>query len=117
MRAANGGDTAAYNRLLTRLAPAVRAVARREPERVAGVALVVANDGGRGVDSSEYASVGALDFSHGARAYANPGLELHLGGRTFPDGDLDYLDTEPTAPGADVTALLRGLADKRLLEL
>ena len=29
MRAANGGDTAAYNRLLTRLAPAVRAVARR----------------------------------------------------------------------------------------
>ena len=29
MRAANGGDAAAYNRLLTRLAPAVRAVARR----------------------------------------------------------------------------------------
>src|SRR3977135_881617 len=29
MRAANGGDSAAYNRLLTRLAPAVRAVARR----------------------------------------------------------------------------------------
>jgi RNA polymerase sigma-70 factor, ECF subfamily len=29
MRAANGGDTAAYNRLLTLLAPAVRAVARR----------------------------------------------------------------------------------------
>ena len=29
MRAANGGDAAAYNRLLIRLAPAVRAVARR----------------------------------------------------------------------------------------
>jgi RNA polymerase sigma-70 factor (ECF subfamily) len=29
MRAANGGDAVAYNRLLTRLAPAVRAVARR----------------------------------------------------------------------------------------
>src|SRR5438876_955634 len=29
MRAANGGDAAAYNRLLTSLAPAIRAVARR----------------------------------------------------------------------------------------
>ena len=36
MRAANGGDTAAYNRLLTRLAPAVRAVARRGLGRAGG---------------------------------------------------------------------------------
>ena len=40
---------------------------------------------------------GPLDFSHGARAYADPGGELHLAGRTFPDGDLDYLDTDAVA--------------------
>ena len=62
-----------------------------------GAALVVADDGGRVVDPSEYASLGALDFSHGARAYAAPGQELHLAGRTFPYGDLDYLDTDAVA--------------------
>jgi RNA polymerase sigma-70 factor (ECF subfamily) len=43
MRAANGGDTAAYNRLLTSLAPAIRAVARRGLAR-AGFAAEEAED-------------------------------------------------------------------------
>lgn len=43
MRAANGGDTAAYNRLLTSLAPAIRAVARRGLGR-AGFAVEEAED-------------------------------------------------------------------------
>ena len=43
MRAANGGDTAAYNRLLTNLAPAIRAVARRGLGR-AGFAVEEAED-------------------------------------------------------------------------
>jgi hypothetical protein len=62
-----------------------------------GAALVGSDDEGRGLDTSQYASVGALDFSHGARAYANPGLELHLAGQTFPYGDLEYLDTDAVA--------------------
>jgi len=43
MRAAIGGDTAAYNRLLTSLAPAIRAVARRGLGR-AGLAAEEAED-------------------------------------------------------------------------
>ena len=64
-----------------------------------GAALVMSDDddGGRGADTSQYASLGALDFSHGARAYADPGGELHLAGRTFPAKDLDYLDTDAVA--------------------
>ncbi len=41
--------------------------------------------------------LGALDFSDGLRAYADPGVEIHLGGRTFPAADLDYLDTDAAA--------------------
>ena len=43
MRAANGGDAVAYNRLLTSLAPAIRAVARRGLGR-AGLAADDAED-------------------------------------------------------------------------
>jgi len=43
MRAANGGDVAAYNRLLTDLAPALRSVARRGLARV-GLAIEEAED-------------------------------------------------------------------------
>jgi len=43
MRAANGGDAAAYNHLLTSLAPAIRAVARRGLAR-AGLAAEEAED-------------------------------------------------------------------------
>jgi len=64
---------------------------------VSGSGLLLSDDGGRGVDTSQYASLGALDFSHGARAYADPGGELHLADQTFPYGDLDYLDTDAVA--------------------
>src|ERR1044072_6192811 len=43
MRAAMNGDAAAYNRLLTTLAPAIRSVARRGLGR-AGIAIVEAED-------------------------------------------------------------------------
>ena len=43
MRAANNGDAAAYNRLLTTLAPAVRSVARRGLGR-AGISIEEAED-------------------------------------------------------------------------
>ncbi len=59
-----------------------------------GVLLVGGDDG---PDTAHYESLGALDFSHGARAYADPGEELHLAGRTFPARDLDYLDTDAVA--------------------
>jgi len=75
----------------TSVAVALTAVA------ASGAALVLGDDGGRGVDSSGYASLGALDFSRGARAYAAPDQELHLAGRTFPYGELDYLDTDAVA--------------------
>lgn len=61
----------------------------------AGIALLPGDDGpGAGVDPTRYASLGALDLSEGARAYADPGYEIHLGGRTFPAGDLAWLDTD-----------------------
>jgi hypothetical protein len=62
-----------------------------------GAALMGSDDQRRGTDSSQYASLGPLDFSQGARAYADPGRELHLAGRTFPAKDLDYLDTDAVA--------------------
>lgn len=46
--------------------------------------------------------LGRLDFSQGLRAYAAPGAEIHLGGRSFPAGRLDYLDTDATATAAGV---------------
>lgn len=63
-----------------------------------GIATMAGDDGvGAGIDESRYASLGALDFSHGVRAYADPGYEIHLGGRTFPADDLDWLDTDAVA--------------------
>jgi hypothetical protein len=41
--------------------------------------------------------LGRLDFSQGLRAYAAPGAEIHLGGRSFPASRLEYLDTDATA--------------------
>lgn len=41
--------------------------------------------------------LGRLDYSEGLRAYADPGVELHLGGRTFSYGDLAGLDTDAAA--------------------
>lgn len=45
----------------------------------------------------DYPSLGQLDFSQGLRAYADPGGEIHLGGRAFDGSDLAYLDTDATA--------------------
>ena len=53
--------------------------------------------GSRGQDGQEYASLGPLDFAGGARAYADPGTTVFLGGRSFPVEDLDYLDTDAAA--------------------
>jgi len=44
-----------------------------------------------------YAPLGPMDFSHGLRAYADPGRELHIGGRTVPVDDLPFLDTDALA--------------------
>ena len=74
-----------------------------------GATLVLQDDGDRGVDdTSQYASLGPLDFSQGARAYADPGSELHLAGRTFPYGDLDYLDTDAVATSYGVVFFVNG---------
>lgn len=65
----------------------------------AGTALVLVLGGGGGADRGERGldPVGQLDFSHGLRAYADPGFVIHLGGREFPADDLEYLDTDATA--------------------
>jgi hypothetical protein len=83
---------------------------RRQMRRagtVAAVASVVAvlvvpltgRLGGTGqtTTGSDYASIGRLDFDEGLRAYADPGVEIHLGDRTFDAADLEYLDTDATA--------------------
>jgi hypothetical protein len=48
-------------------------------------------------DAAQAVDRGQLDFSRGARAYADPGGELHLGGRALPSGGLGSLDTEAVA--------------------
>ena len=72
------------------------------------VALRGSDRAGRGADTTPYAAVGALDFSQGARAYADPGRELHLAGRTFPYADLAYLDTEAVATSYGVVFFASG---------
>ncbi|WP_408896094.1 hypothetical protein ACJ5H2_14380 [Nocardioides sp. R1-1] len=63
----------------------------------ATLSVVRGGDGGEPARDPAYASVGPLDFSAGARAFADPGVEIHLGGRTFDYGDLTYLDTDAVA--------------------
>ena len=96
---------------------------------VAGSGGVLLVGGDDDPDTAHYTDAGPLDLAHGARAYASPGEELHLGGRTFPGGDREYLDTDAVATsyglvfydrgrpmllGADgeVTALLDGPVDE-----
>jgi len=45
----------------------------------------------------DHPSLGQLDFSGGLRAYADPGHEVHLGGRTFDASNLEWLDTDAAA--------------------
>lgn len=63
----------------------------------AALSVVPDGDDGHPTRDPAYASVGPLDFSAGARAYADPGVEIHLGGRTFDYGELTYLDTDGVA--------------------
>lgn len=65
----------------------------------AGTAVVALLGGGGGASRGDRGldPVGQLDFSHGLRAYADPGHVIHLGGREFPARDLDRLDTDATA--------------------
>jgi hypothetical protein len=70
---------------------------------VAAVALTATGAVGAGLLGSEgptdvsvppIASGGPMDFSEGLRAYADPGGELRMGGRSFPGDDLEWLDTD-----------------------
>lgn len=67
---------------------------------VAGaLALAVGGDGSG--TTTAYDPVGRLDVSGGLRAFASPdGGEVHLGGRTFTDHTLPFLDTDAIATEA-----------------
>jgi hypothetical protein len=69
---------------------------------VAAVVLVSAQLTGAPSRPAPVEPLGRLDFSQGLRAYAAPGAEIHLGGRSFPASRLDYLDTDATATAAGV---------------
>jgi hypothetical protein len=100
----------------------VRRGKRRRQVRRAGTAAVVAGVaaalvvpltgrlGGpeQNSSASDYASIGRLDLDAGLRAYADPGGEIHLGGRTFDAADLEYLDTDATATAFGVVFYDRG---------
>ena len=60
-----------------------------------GATSLVPGAGERAED--QYAPVGPLDMSGGLRAYADPGVEIHLGGRTFDADELGQLDTDAVA--------------------
>ncbi|MBM7519660.1 hypothetical protein [Nocardioides nitrophenolicus] len=70
----------------------------------AGLAVTLPGTGrdGHAVRDPAYASVGALDLSHGARAYADPGVTLYLGGRALPYGEVAWLDTDAVATGSGI---------------
>lgn len=65
---------------------------------IAGGVMVTLPDGDGPSTASDpaYAALGQLDFTQGARAYADPGVTVHLGEKVFPYGDLEYLDTDAT---------------------
>ncbi len=73
---------------------------------VGGTAAVVLDDGPQGWDVASvragYASLGALDFSEGVRAYGDPGGLVYLGGREFPAEDLEWLDTDAVATSSGI---------------
>ena len=59
-----------------------------------GGTAVLLRGGDDAVSEPPIASAGPMDLSHGLRAYADPGHELRMGGRSFPAEDLAYLDTD-----------------------
>ncbi len=66
---------------------------------VLAVGVVVGQLGGGDPESQgrDIAPIGRLDLSGGLRAYAAPGGEIHLGGRSFPAKRLEFLDTDAAA--------------------
>jgi hypothetical protein len=48
---------------------------------------------------SSYVTVAAFDATHGIRAFADPAQDglVHLGDRSYPKTDMDYLDTDASA--------------------
>jgi hypothetical protein len=107
-----GGHLRRRRRLLTGVAGVAGAVATVAVV-AAGVSLLDNTDAGprgdRGVDT-----LGQLDFSHGLRAYADPGHTLHIGGRTVPAAGLDFLDTDAVATSEGVVYYAGG--DLRLVQ-
>jgi len=91
-RAKRAGRTIRHRR---RVGTGLGVVATSTVVVVAALQLTGPGTGSRG--DQGYASLGPLDFSQGARAYADPGGKIHLGGRSFPGKDLEYLDTDAAA--------------------
>lgn len=87
-------------RRLTTAAAATAVVA------VVGVGFAVVGAGGDGHrharDRDQFASLGTLDFSHGARAYGDPGGFVSLGGRRIPADKMEWLDTDAVATSAGI---------------
>ena len=61
----------------------------------AATALLLGGSGGD--DDAQVTRLGRLDYGGGVRAYADPGGDVHFGGRTFDGSDLEYLDTDAVA--------------------
>ena len=87
------GDLVGVRRRGGRIRGARRALAGGVVAAVVAATVGITQLGGspdrRGVEP-----IGPLDYSHGLRAYADPGVEVHLGGRTIPYGDFRGLDTD-----------------------
>lgn len=66
------------------------------------------DDASDGPDVAVDVALGPLDVSDGLRAYADPGQEVHLGGRVFPAGALGALDTDAAATPAGIVAYVDG---------
>jgi hypothetical protein len=62
-----------------------------------GTTALLRGGGGGDTVGEPPIAVGPLDFSHGLRAYGDPGRALVLGGRKLPADDLAYLDTDAAA--------------------
>lgn len=82
----------------------IRTVRRSVAVGVSGVAVLgvlaaLVLPGGHGDHGRDRGAepIGRLDVSGGLRAYAAPGAEIHLGGRSFPAGRIDGLDTDAAA--------------------
>lgn len=75
-----------------------------------GVLLVggPAKDGPGGTQVAVDVALGPLDVSQGLRAYADPGQEVHLGGRVFPADAFQALDTDAAATPAGIVAYVAG---------